>query len=164
MQDSWQFQSQTVWSDAGRAGIWFSLLCGLLVGFTSFTIGLSLYAAQSQDNCLLTKNGAGLPPFPDRGYPEATPGSRIHHRNQAIIPSYKLNCCGNITEWGVDLNPDGTSARFNFVFQVWRPAPDVNVSGCYSLVDDFISTGIPIEIQPTPVSYTHLTLPTKRIV
>ena len=49
----------------------------------------------------------------------------------------------------MDLNPDGTRARFNFIFQVWRPAPNVTISGCYSLVDDFISTSIPIGIRPT---------------
>ena len=49
----------------------------------------------------------------------------------------------------MDLNPDGTDARFDFTFQVWRPAPDVNITGCYSLVDDFISTGIPIGIAPS---------------
>ena len=112
-------------------------------------IEISLYAAQSQDSCLLTENGNRLPPFTDQGY-VAGPPSRIRHRHQAIITSYRLNCCGNITEWGVDLNPNGTIARFNFIFQVWRPASNVNVSGCYSLVDDFISTEIPIGIQPTP--------------
>ena len=49
----------------------------------------------------------------------------------------------------MDLSPDGTPARFNFIFQVWRPAPNVTVTGCYSLVDDFISISIPIGIQPT---------------
>ena len=49
----------------------------------------------------------------------------------------------------MDLNPDGTAARFDFTFQVWRPAPNVNITGCYSLVDDFISTGIPIGIAPS---------------
>ena len=108
-----------------------------------------MFAAQSpQDTCLLTNNGNRLvPPFNDRGYPyEGGPGRRIQHRNQAIIPSYELDCCGNITEWGVDLNPDRTTARFNFTFQVWRPAPN---TGCYSLVDDFISTEIPIGIAPS---------------
>ena len=98
---------------------------------------------------MLTNNENRLPTFSDQGYPSARSGSRIHHRNQAIITSYRLNCCGNITEWGVDLNPDGTSARFDFIFQVWRPAPNVNVTGCYSLVDDFISTDIRIGIWPT---------------
>ena len=71
---------------------------------------------------------------------------RIHHQHQAIIPSYKFNCCGNITEWGVDLNPDrapGSNARkFDFILQVWRPSPSVKLSGskyssCFSLVNDF---------------------------
>ena len=48
----------------------------------------------------------------------------------------------------MDLSPDGTPARFNFIFKVWRPAPNVTVTGCYSLVDDFISISIPIGIQP----------------
>ena len=115
-----------------------------------FIIGISLCAAQSQDSCLLTNNENRLPQFSGQGYSGAGPNSRIHHRHQAIIPSYRLNCCGNITEWGVDLNPDGTSARFDFIFQVWRPASNVNDTGCYSLVDDFISTDIPIRIQPSP--------------
>ena len=46
----------------------------------------------------------------------------------------------------MDLNPDRTNARFDFTFQVWRPAPN---TGCYSLVDDFISTEIPIGIAPS---------------
>ena len=99
-----------------------------------------MYAAQSQDNCLVTGNENGLPPLPDQGY-DAGPASRIHHRHQAIIPSYRLNCCGNITEWGVDLNPDVIS-RFDFILQVWRPAYDVNETGCYGLVDDLNSTEI----------------------
>ena len=107
-----------------------------------------MFAAQSpQDTCLLTNNGNRLPPFNDQGYPnEGRPGRRIQHKNQAIVPSYKLDCCGNITEWGVDLNPDETDARFDFTFQVWRPAPN---TGCYSLVDDFTSTEIPIGIAPS---------------
>ena len=76
------------------------------------------------------------------------PNRRIHHQHQTIIPSYKFNCCGNITEWGVDLNPDGTSAEFDFILQVWRPAPTVGVSGCYSLVDNFVSIKITVEDNP----------------
>ena len=101
-------------------------------------------------NCLQT-NGSGLPVF--QGYDEGRsqaggPDRRIHDQHQAIIPSYKFNCCGNITEWGVDLNPDGTRAKFDFILQVWRPSPTVNVSGCYSLVDDFSSREITVEDNP----------------
>jgi hypothetical protein len=49
----------------------------------------------------------------------------------------------------VDLNPNGTNARFDFTLQVWRPALDVNITGCYSLVDDFIRREIPIGITPS---------------
>ena len=70
---------------------------------------------------------------------------RIHHQHQAIIPSYNFSCCGNITEWGVDLNPDANEASktFNFILQIWRPSPTVNPE-CYSLVNDHsvISTNI----------------------
>ena len=86
--------------------------------------------------------------YGDEGGQAGGSDRRIKHQHQAIIPSYKFNCCGNITEWGVDLNPDGTRAKFNFILQVWRPSPIVNISGCYTLVDDFISTEITIEDNP----------------
>ena len=62
--------------------------------------------------CLQTNSENGLPFF--RGYDQAgagKPNRRIHHQHQAIIPNYKFNCCGNITAWGVDLNPD-TALQF----------------------------------------------------
>ena len=47
----------------------------------------------------------------------------------------------------MDLNPavEMVVIRFNFDFQVWRPSPTVNETGCYSLVDNFIvrSTSLP---------------------
>lgn len=99
----------------------------------------------AQDSCLLTNNGNGLPFF--HGYSGAAgrPERRIFHQHQAIIPSYRFSCYGNITEWGVDLNPAEIEANFDFELQVWRPSPTVNETGCYSLVDNFIvrSTSIP---------------------
>ena len=99
-------------------------------------------------NCLSTSNRNGLPSF--RGYTgdAGKPDRRIHHRHQAIIPSYKLNCCGNITEWGVDVNPPSSTITFDFDFQVWRPSPTVNETGCYSLVDSFMTTSISIPPEP----------------
>ena len=72
---------------------------------------------------------------------------RIQHQHQAIIPSYKFSCCGNITEWGVDLNPVEKDARFTFDFQVWRPSPTVDEDECYSLVNSYIirSTSLPTD-------------------
>ena len=111
-------------------------------------------------NCLQTSNKNGLPSFQGYGYRPGQPGEparRIHHQHQAIISSYKFNCCGNITEWGVDLNPDGFGARFDFILQVWRPSPTVNVSGCYSLVNDFISREITVTDSPPSKRVARIT-------
>ena len=48
----------------------------------------------------------------------------------------------------MDLNPDFRNASFNFIFQVWRPSSSVNTTGCYDLVDDFLSSSISIATQP----------------
>ena len=92
-----------------------------------------------EDGCFQVNN---LPLF--RGY-GAGINQRIHHKHQAIIPTYKLGCCGNITEWGVDLNPvygQNNQHTFSFDLQVWRPSPTVNETGCYSLVDHFMMTSL----------------------
>ena len=53
-----------------------------------------------------------------------------------IIPSYRFTCCGNITEWGVDVHPGGGGYDRDYTLnlQVWRPSPTVQTTGCYSLV------------------------------
>ena len=60
---------------------------------------LHLYTGQS----CLSSNRRALPKFRDYHSTDFT-ASIIQHRNQAIIPSYRFNCNGNITEWGVDVN------------------------------------------------------------
>ena len=47
----------------------------------------------------------------------------------------------------MDLNPVSSNSnhRFNFDFQVWRPSPTVNETGCYSLVDNFMMTSLSSE-------------------
>ena len=92
-----------------------------------------------QDTCLQTNNNNRLPLFQGYG---AGPNDRIQHQHQAIIPSYKFNCCGNITAWGVDLNPVEYDAMFSFDFQVWRPSPTVANDGCYSLVANYLMENI----------------------
>ena len=98
-----------------------------------------------QNSCLLTNNGNGLPFFQGYSGNAGRPERRIQHQHQAIIPSYRFNCYGNITEWGVDVNPAEIGALFDFDLQVWRPSPTVDETGCYSLVDNYIiiSTSIP---------------------
>ena len=89
----------------------------------------------AQDSCLKT-NGSRLPVF--RGY-DGGSDRRIHHQHQAIIPTYKFNCCGNITEFGVDLNPDvdEQNKTFDFILQVWRPSPTLQTDSCYSLINEY---------------------------
>ena len=102
----------------------------------------------AESSCLQTNSEDGLPFFQGYAGDAGRPGRRIQHQHQAIIPSYKFNCCGNIKEWGVDLNPVEENVTFNFDFQVWRPSPTVNETGCYSLVNNFIVRSISIPIQP----------------
>ena len=89
------------------------------------------------EQCIVRESGdQDLPSFQnyhDDGVERIT----LHH--QAIIPSYEFTCCGNITEWGVDVQPGGGGHRnvYTLDLQVWRPSPTVDDStgsGQYSLV------------------------------
>ena len=65
--------------------------------------------------------------------------AEITRYNQAIIPSYEFTCCGDITEWRVDLHPGGRAddGKYTLNLQVWRPSPTVDDStgtGNYNLV------------------------------
>ena len=90
----------------------------------------------------------------------------ITRHQQTIISSYKLTCngmCGNITEWGVDLQPGGDMHQMNYTLdlQVWRPLPTVDDStgtGCYSLVGNNRFTSISLSggvavVTPSPQDY-----------
>lgn len=61
--------------------------------------------------------------------------TRMLPNNQAIIPSYEAQCCGNITEWEAAFFSVLTD-NFDIIFQVWRPSPTVENNGCYSLVGE----------------------------
>ena len=120
-----------------------------------------MFVSLSPAQCLQTNSKNGLPFF--QGYSGATgePDRRIQHQHQAIITSYKFNCCGNITAWGVDLNPEEESARFTFDFQVWRPSPTVNEDGCYSLVNNFTVRSTSLAIIPAVSHVARVTPPPK---
>ena len=93
--------------------------------------------------------------------------NEITRHHQAIVPSYKLTCdemCGNITEWGADLQPGGNNhdnGVYSLDFQVWRPSPTVDGStgtGCYSLVGNNSFTSISLSdgfarVTPSPQDY-----------
>ena len=108
--------------------------------------------------CLETKVGNGLPEFRNYG---AQP--RLVRHQQAIIPSYKFECYGNVTEWGVDVHRGGRGAdgRYDLDLQVWRPSPTVDDStgsGCYSLVGNNRFTSISLRnlvaiVTPSPQDY-----------
>jgi hypothetical protein len=72
--------------------------------------------------------------------------------------------CGNITEWGADLQPGGGKhdmKQYSLDFQVWRPSPTVDDStgtGCYSLVGNNRFTSISLsngvaQVTPSPQDY-----------
>ena len=88
--------------------------------------------------CLLTALG-NIPPFrDDDGSPRLPSGT------QAIITSYKFGCCGNITTWQTYVEPGGDDHQgvYDISFQVWRPSPTVQESGCFSLVGENKFTSI----------------------
>ena len=120
--------------------VWFEMLTIIL----SFT-----------DQCILTNNGQSLPIFQDYGGSVA----RITLHHQAIVPSYRFTCCGEIRAWGVDMEPGGRrdDERYTLDLQVWRPSPTVDQmgSGEYSLVGNNRFTSISLsgnvaEVIPSP--------------
>ena len=123
------------------------------------TFSMASSTQNSSTFCLQTNSENGPPEL--MNYGNRFPRFLIHH--QAIIPSYKLECCRNITEWGVDIHPggQGTTDRYTLNLQVWRPSPTVNDStgtGCYSLVGNNRFTSIPLRnlaarVTPSPQDY-----------
>ena len=52
-------------------------------------------------------------------------------RFQAIVPAYRFQCSGRVTEWGACVQPGGDNEEYYIQFQVWRPT---GTEGCYELV------------------------------
>ena len=111
------------------------------------------------EQCIVRESGdQDLPSFGNYRYNDGVERITLHH--QAIIPSYEFTCCGNITEWGVDVQPGGggDDGEYSLDLQVWRPSPTVDDStgtGQYSLVGNNRFTSISLEndvAQVTPLS------------
>ena len=88
------------------------------------------------DQCIDTNGiGTSLPSFQDYPGHDIDQITRYH---QAIVPSYRFTCCGEITAWRVDVEPDkkGDNRRYTLNLQVWRPSSteDQMDNGEYSLV------------------------------
>ena len=121
----------------------------LLIVLVAFSIDI----AQSS-SCLQVRSENGPPEFFSYG----ALSTRIRSHHQAIIPTYKLDCCGNITEWGVDVQMNG---EYTLDLQVWRPSPtvdDTTGTGCYSLVGNNRFTDIRLQnrvaiVTPSPGDY-----------
>ena len=91
-------------------------------------------STHSGQDCFRPNNTNGFPAFED--YRNSDLEQQIiplHH--QAIVPSYRFNCCGSIAQWVVDLHPAGgaNNMEYDLDLQVWRPQA-VETTGCYSLV------------------------------
>ena len=89
----------------------------------------------SAQDCLRASNG-------NRSLPEFVKDSGEQFRIQpiqAIITSFRFNCCGVITEWAAHVENSSsrqTSDYYCIAFQVWRPnSPSlVDVDGCYTMI------------------------------
>ena len=58
----------------------------------------------------------------------------VPDRFQAIVPDYRFQCSGKVTEWGACVQPGSTANvdQYYIQFQVWEP---VGSDRCYRLVD-----------------------------
>ena len=110
------------------------------------------------DQCIETNNGLSLPSFHDyRSDDQIT----LYH--QAIVPSYRLTCCGEISAWGVDVEFGGgrDDGEYTLNFQVWRPSPTVDQTGggVYSLVGNnrftsiYLDGGVASSLLPSSSNY-----------
>ena len=69
--------------------------------------------------------------------PEFGDEDRTNRRDrlQAIVPAYRFQCTGRVTEWRACVQPGGSASdQYYIQFQVWRPTAN-GVNGCYELVD-----------------------------
>ena len=70
---------------------------------------------------------------------------RLQSGTQAIVTSYRFQCCGNVVRWGARVAPEGT---YNFQFQVWRPVSE----NCYMQVGQ---TSLDVEEEEVRIQPSH---------
>ena len=99
-----------------------------------------------------------MPSFTDYGGGEG----QIPRYHQAIVSSYQFQCCGNVTEWRIDVHPGGgkDNKEYTLNLQVWRPSPTVDSlsSGNYNLIGNNRFTSISLrdgvaQVTPSPQEY-----------
>ena len=120
---------------------------------------MSVKCSASAQNCLLAAEGRDIPPFiDDNMFP------RLPNATQAIITSYIFGCCGNIIAWQTYVQPGGDNRQndYDITFQVWRPSPTMQETGCYSMVGKNrfanISLGVGGLVSETPKPSNTLTV------
>ena len=101
-------------------------------------------------NCLKANNENGLPDYQRMESGLKSVVFPLQH--QAIIPSYKFQCCGTITEWEVSIASSGSNTMDVLSLQVWRPSPSVNETGCYNLVGNNNFSSVSLESELTSVT------------
>lgn len=109
----------------------------------------TLIVVTGSNSCLTANNERGLPDYQQMDTDMQLATVPLQH--QAIIPSYKFQCCGDITEWTVSIANNGSSVTNTLSLQVWRPSPAVSITGCYSLVGNNNFTSVPLENELTVV-------------
>ena len=115
------------------------LVSSYIVIITKLNLIICFCAAQTPfQGCLQPAAGVEIP-IVDAG------SCILPNSTQAIITSYRFNCCGTIESWEAAVHPDGGGHRdggHTIHFQVWRPSPTVEIDGCYSLVGENRFTSI----------------------
>ena len=70
----------------------------------------------SGQSCLESNSEIDIPSIRKQYSQSILPGG-----HQAIIPSHRFNCSGNITEWTIEVTQ---ADKYDFDLQVWRPKDD----------------------------------------
>ena len=84
---------------------------------------------EQQNECLLASNGNRTLPVFERQ--EDDENQFEDNPIQAIITSYRFNCCGVITGWGAFMEKPRSDFNYQISFQVWRP--NSLSTNCYNL-------------------------------
>lgn len=110
---------------------------------------VSVDDSRAQD-CLKPNNKNGLPDY--QGIESGLKSVILPLQHQAIVPSYKFQCCGMITEWKVSIASIANDTMDILSLQVWRPSPSANETGCYNLVGNNNFSSVSLKSKLTSVT------------
>ena len=104
----------------------------------------------SGQNCLKANNENGLPDY--QRMESGLKSVILPLQHQAIVPSYKFQCCGTITQWTVSIANNGNDTMDVLSLQVWRPSLSVDETGCYDLVGNNNFSSVSLDSELTSVT------------